>query len=112
RPAAVGGLPRRAAGSVVRGPSSVVRRPLNAMIVLMHKGATAEQVGAVMELIDARGLRPVNMPGGDHVAVGVASAIAPELREPLANSLVALPGVDHVVHVSRPYKLASREFHA
>src|SRR5262249_7711810 len=35
----------------------------------------------------------------------------PEIREGLAQELGALSGVDHVTHVSRPYKLVSREFH-
>jgi 3-deoxy-7-phosphoheptulonate synthase len=82
------------------------------MIVLMHKGATAEQAESVIETISARGLRALNLPGGEHVAIGIASAIPTETREELAGSLSVLPGVSHVVHVSRPYKLASREFHA
>jgi len=82
------------------------------MIVLMNIDATADQVEQVVAAIDARGLRPLRLPGGEHVAVGVASAIAPQARDDLAGSLTALPGVSHVVHVSRPYKLASREFHA
>jgi 3-deoxy-7-phosphoheptulonate synthase len=82
------------------------------MIVLMQKGASEEETAAVLRAIDARGLRAVNMPGGEHVAIGIASAIAPDLREELAGTLEVLPGVSHVVHVSRPYKLASREFHA
>jgi len=83
-----------------------------AMIVLMHKDASTAQLDSVIETITARGLRALNLPGGDHVAIGIASAIAPDIREDLANTLSALSGVSHVVHVSRPYKLASREFHA
>ncbi len=82
------------------------------MIVLMQADATAEQSAAVIEAIETRGLKPLNLPGGEHVAIGIASAIPPDLREPLANSLAVMPGVDHIVHVSRPYKLVSREFHA
>jgi 3-deoxy-7-phosphoheptulonate synthase len=82
------------------------------MIVLMQKGASDEETAAVLRAIGARGLRALNMPGGEHVAIGIASAIAPDLREELAGTLGVLPGVSHVVHVSRPYKLASREFHA
>jgi 3-deoxy-7-phosphoheptulonate synthase len=81
------------------------------MIVLMQADAATEQVEGVIEVIEARGLRALNLPGGEHVAIGIASAIPPEMREGLANRLTSLPGVDHVVHVSRPYKLASREFH-
>ena len=80
------------------------------MIVLMHADASPEQSAAVVESIETKGLKALNMPGGDHVAIGIASAIPPEMREGLANALLTMPGVDHVVHVSRPYKLASREF--
>lgn len=65
-----------------------------------------------MAAIRTHGLHVLEMPGGKHVAIGIDSVIPPEMREPLANSLSSMPGVDHVVHVSRPYKLASREFHA
>src|SRR2546423_15203293 len=80
------------------------------MILLMQKTATAEEADRVVEAIEARGLRALRLPGGDHLAIGIASAIAPEIREELAGALTALEGVSHVVHVSRPYKLASREF--
>ena len=82
------------------------------MIVLMHASATEEQVGSVVDFIAARGLRPLRLPGGDHTAIGIASAIDPDQREALADTLRGAPGVSNVVHVSRPYKLASREFHA
>src|SRR5437763_9057605 len=82
------------------------------MIVLMNKDGAAAEIDRVVAAIDARGLRALRLPGGDHVAVGIASAIPPEIREELAGSFSVLPGVSHVVHVSRPYKLASREFHA
>lgn len=81
------------------------------MIVLMHRNATAQQVEAVVEAIASHGLKPLNLPGGDHTAIGIASAIPPDLREGLASQLSAMDGVANVVHVSRPYKLASREFH-
>src|SRR2546423_476025 len=82
------------------------------MIVLMHAEATSEQVDGVIQLIESRDLKGLNLPGGEHVAIGIASAIPPEIRESLANSLSVLAGVDHIVHVSRPFKLVSREFHS
>src|SRR5438045_183230 len=82
------------------------------MIILMRSEATTEQTADVMDAIASRGLHSVDLPGGGHTAIGIDSAIPPEIRESLANSLDAMPGVDHVVHVSRPYKLASREFHS
>lgn len=81
------------------------------MIVLMHAGADAAQIQAVRDKIHSRGLRSIELPGGDHVAIGIPSTIPPGEREYLASTLNTLPGVANIVHVSRPYKLASREFH-
>lgn len=80
------------------------------MMILMQAEATEENAEAVMQAIRARGLQALRLPGDEHVAIGVASAIPPDLREPLTLELSALVGVDHVVQISRPYKLASREF--
>src|SRR5215467_3547787 len=82
------------------------------MLVLMHAEATPEQAAAVIEVIEGRGLKALSMPGGTHTAIGIPSAIPPDMREWLANSLAIMAGVDHIVHVSRPFKLASREFHS
>ncbi|HLI49465.1 MAG TPA: 3-deoxy-7-phosphoheptulonate synthase [Chthonomonas sp.] len=80
------------------------------MMVLMSVDATQQQIDDVIQLIKQHNLKPLHLPGDEHVAIGIASAIPPELREPLTLALQALPGVDHVVQISRPYKLASREF--
>lgn len=80
------------------------------MMVLMSVDATQEQIEEVVRLIERHNVRALNLPGDEHVAIGIASAIPPELREPLTAALQSLPGVDHVVQISRPYKLASREF--
>ncbi len=81
------------------------------MMVLMNADATAEQIEDVIERIEGQKLQALRLPGDEHVAIGVASAIPPDVREPLTQTLRALPGVDNVVQISRPYKLASREFH-
>ena len=79
-------------------------------MILMDADATAEQVDDVIARIVAHKLQALRLPGDEHIAIGVASAIPPDLREPLTLELSTLPGVDHVVQISRPYKLASREF--
>lgn len=68
------------------------------------------QVEEVVSTIESYQLKPLRLPGDEHIAIGVASAIPPTTREPLTAAISALPGVDHVVQISRPYKLASREF--
>jgi 3-deoxy-7-phosphoheptulonate synthase len=82
------------------------------VIVVMQVSASEDEVSHVRRVIEARGMRALVMPGGERVAVGIPSAIPPEDRDDLAGQLGALAGVDHVTHVTRPYKLASREFHA
>jgi 3-deoxy-7-phosphoheptulonate synthase len=81
------------------------------MIVVMSVSATEQELQQVAATIESRGLRSLRMPGGDRVAIGIPSAIPTDVREPLFQTLSVLPGVEHVTHVSRPYKLASREFH-
>ncbi|MCI0423487.1 MAG: 3-deoxy-7-phosphoheptulonate synthase [Acidobacteria bacterium] len=81
------------------------------MIVVMSVSAVEQDIQQVVSAIEARGLSALRMPGGDRIAIGIPSAIPPDLREPLFQALSVLPGVQHVAHVSRPYKLASREFH-
>jgi 3-deoxy-7-phosphoheptulonate synthase len=82
------------------------------MIIAMSARATEAEIAAVTGVISQAGLNAIVLPGGDRVAIGVASAIPHDLREPLAEQISGLPEVDHVAHVSRPYKLASREFHS
>ncbi|HEV2474532.1 MAG TPA: 3-deoxy-7-phosphoheptulonate synthase [Chthonomonadales bacterium] len=80
------------------------------MMILMDGAATAEQVEAVTARIAGHHLQALRLPGDEHIAIGVASAIPPELREPLTVALAGMAGVERVVQISRPYKLASREF--
>ena len=79
------------------------------MIVLMKHGATEAQIQAVCDAIREFELEPLVLPG-DRVAIGIPSAVPQEARDPLEASLGALGGVSKVTQVSRPYKLASREW--
>lgn len=82
------------------------------MIVAMKSGATDGEVREVVSRISSYGLNALDLPGGERHAIGIASAIPPDLRETLAEVVGSMDGVDHVTHVSRKYKLASREFRA
>jgi 3-deoxy-7-phosphoheptulonate synthase len=81
------------------------------MMVLMKREANEEQIQAVCEAIHEHGLESLVLPGGQRVAVGIPSAIPPELRPVLDQHLSAMEGVDQVIHITRPYKRASRDFH-
>ncbi len=82
------------------------------MIVVMQVAASESDIALVRQTIEGRSLKALVMPGGERIAIGIPSAIPPEERDDLAAALSALARVDHVAHVTRPYKLASREFHA
>lgn len=80
------------------------------MIVAMKSDATDTEVYEVVARIFSYGLNALDLPGGERHAIGIASAIPPDLRETLAEVIGSMGGVDHVTHVSRKYKLTSREF--
>lgn len=79
------------------------------MIVLMQMGAAQSEIDAVCDAIHRHSLKSLVLPG-DRVAIGIPSAIPAEVREPLDAALSGMPGVMKVTHVSRPYKLASRDW--
>jgi 3-deoxy-7-phosphoheptulonate synthase len=75
------------------------------MMVVMTPDATAQQIEAVVERLEAAGVHAKVMPGELTTAIGAIGD--PEgVRE---MGLEGLPGVDQVVPISRPYKLASSE---
>jgi 3-deoxy-7-phosphoheptulonate synthase len=77
------------------------------MIVVMKEGATKHEVDAVVSLLKAKGLGVHLSEGAEKTIVGV---IGPKdsVRE---LPMESLPGVEKVVSVSNPFKLASRAFH-
>ena len=77
------------------------------MIVVMQAGASSREITGITRHIESSGLKPHISEGTQHTIIGVVGQIYPELKE----TLEALPGVDQVILVSKPYKLTSREFH-
>jgi 3-deoxy-7-phosphoheptulonate synthase len=75
------------------------------MMIVMTPGASSEQVDAVRERLATTGVHVVVMPGELTTAIGAIGD--PEGVAELG--LEGLPGVDRVVPISRPYKLASSE---
>ena len=77
------------------------------MLIVMHHSATDEQVNAVTDAVKAMGLIAEPIPGSLRTAIGVLGNQGyvddTTIRE--------LPGVREVIHVSKPYKLVSRDFH-
>jgi 3-deoxy-7-phosphoheptulonate synthase len=76
------------------------------MMIVMKEGATPEQIRAVVDRVQAIGARAHLSEGEIHTVVGAIGD-----REQVANlDLEGAPGVDHLVPITRPYKLASMQF--
>ncbi len=77
------------------------------MIVVMDAGSTQKQFEAVQRHLADRGLKAHLSRGVERTVIGVIGQIYPELQ----NELEVMSGVTEVLRISKPYKLASREFH-
>jgi len=76
------------------------------MIVVMRMGADPHEVGTVIQRIQELGYRPHVSSGTERVLVGVIGndrPLDPEL-------FLSLNGVEKVIPILQPYKLASRDF--
>lgn len=76
------------------------------MIIVMKPGASVRDVGAVLKQIEAHGFKPHLSRGEETTVIGV---IGDERKLDGAN-FATLPGVDRVIPILKPYKLASRDF--
>jgi 3-deoxy-7-phosphoheptulonate synthase len=76
------------------------------MIIVMKPGASVRDVGAVLKQIEAHGFKPPLSRGEETTVIGV---IGDERKLDGAN-FATLPGVDRVIPILKPYKLASRDF--
>jgi 3-deoxy-7-phosphoheptulonate synthase len=77
------------------------------MIVVMKAAATPDDVKRVVDRVAELGLVPHPSKGEFRTIVGAIGEKTPQAMEQLEQ----LPGVDQVVAITQPYKLASREFH-
>lgn len=76
------------------------------MMIIMTTEATTDQIAQVVARVEAEGLRAHLSRGDERTVIGVVG----DIRRVNKENLSILPGVDHIVRISRPYKLTSREF--
>ena len=76
------------------------------MIIVMKAGATLKEVSAVLKQIEAHGFKPHMSKGEETTVIGV---IGDERTVDGAN-FSGLAGVEKVIPILKPYKLASRDF--
>src|ERR687886_1963334 len=77
------------------------------MIAVMHPYATAEDIEHVVEVLRVHNLKAQISTGEERTVIGVIGTGFPD---DLLETLEVLPGVDRVTRITRPYKLASRDF--
>ena len=79
------------------------------MIVIMGAEATEEQVNHVVTRIKECGCQAHLSRGTERTVIGIVGN-SNEHRSEL-EALLAAPGVEEIVRVAHPFKLASRHFH-
>lgn len=73
----------------------------------MHHNAGKRQIEAVIKAVERMGFSAAPIPGSERTAIGVLGN-----KGYVDDATVRdLPGVQEVIHVSKPYKLVSRDFH-
>ena len=77
------------------------------MLIVMNHKAGPKQIDTVIKTVEALGLNAAPIPGSERTAIGVLGN-----KGYVDDSTIRdLPGVQEVIHVSKPYKLVSRDFH-
>jgi 3-deoxy-7-phosphoheptulonate synthase len=78
------------------------------MMIIMRTDATEAQISLVVDRVEKNGLQAHLSTGAERTVIGAIG----DGRPVQMDQFMFLPGVDRVVPISRPYKLASREFKA
>ena len=76
------------------------------MFIVMRQGHTDEEMKDILQRLADMGFNGHVSQGVERTVIGVVGQTYPELKE----MLEVWPGVDEVVPISKPHKLASREF--
>ena len=76
------------------------------MMIIMQTGATQGEITAVVERVEVNGLQAHLSEGEERTVIGVVG----DGRMLYQDQFLHMPGVDRVIPISRPYKIASREF--
>ncbi len=77
------------------------------MLIVMHHWATDKDVALVKKTITSMGLKPVAIPGAERTAIGIIGNQGRVDDAPLRG----IKAILEIIHVTKPYKLVSRDFH-
>ena len=75
------------------------------MMIIMNMGASEEQIQTVINQVEANGFKAHVSHGEERTVIGVLGSEPFKIHE----QLIYMPGVDRIVPISRPFKIASRE---
>ena len=77
------------------------------MLIVMNHNATQAEIDAIAKAVQDMGFRAEPIPGSERTAIGVLGnhGYVDDTK------ILEMPGVQRVIHVSKPYKLVSRDFH-
>lgn len=76
------------------------------MMIVMQSDATQEQISTVISRVETSGLTVHLSRGAERTVIGIVG----DIRSIQPDQFNHLPGIAQVTPISRPYKLASREF--
>jgi 3-deoxy-7-phosphoheptulonate synthase len=80
------------------------------MFVVMSVNATDAEINAVKSHILEEGFQAHESRGAERTIIALVGEVGAR-QDPISSRLLALPGVEAVTPISRPFKLTSREFH-
>ena len=77
------------------------------MILVMSHGATLKQIGEVIQRLEGWNIAYNVSRGEERTVIGILGQTSHLSRE----TMMDLPGVEEVIRITKPFKLASRDFH-
>ncbi len=78
-------------------------------IIVLRQDASEEEIRHVIKKLESRGLKSNISKGTERIVIGVIGDTA-KVTEEEEDAFRAIPAVESVVRILKPYKLASREF--
>lgn len=78
-------------------------------IIVLKQGVSEEEIRHVTKRLENKGLKSNVSKGTERVIIGVIGDTS-KVTEEEEDAIRAIPGVENVVRILKPYKLASREF--
>jgi 3-deoxy-7-phosphoheptulonate synthase len=77
------------------------------MLIVLHHAAKAKDIEAIKRTIVKMGLKPIAIPGAERTAIGVIGNKGWVDDSALKDN----KAIQEIIHVTKPYKLVSRDFH-